>query len=52
MKRIFTVALVRELFNQLQKEEISFSRLVEILNETVKNKLAAEHEDFDSEDYL
>jgi|GEM_PF-4020607 len=33
-KRRFIVAEIRDLLNQLTKEEISFSRFVEILNET------------------
>lgn len=33
MEKIFTVALLRDLEKQVQKGEISYSRMVEILNE-------------------
>jgi len=36
MNKIFNVAQVRNLLNQLNNEEITFSRFVEILNEAQK----------------
>jgi len=35
MKKIFIVAQVRDWFNQLHREKISFSKFVELLNEKV-----------------
>lgn len=34
MKKVFTISHLKVLLNQLQAEEISFSRFVEILNQT------------------
>lgn len=37
MKKIFKVAQIKELLEQVQDGKISFSRFVEILNESVDN---------------
>lgn len=39
MKKIFTVAFMRDLEKQLNKGEISYSRMVEILNETANEAI-------------
>lgn len=39
MKKTFTTAQVMYLLNQVTTDKISFSRFVEILNETVESKL-------------
>lgn len=38
MKKIFKVAQIKDLLNQVYNEEITFSRFVEILNEHASRK--------------
>lgn len=39
MKKIFKVAQIRDLLNQVHNEKISFSRMVEIMNEIANKEI-------------
>lgn len=39
MEKIFKVAQIRDLLNQVHNEKISFSRMVEIMNEEINNEI-------------
>lgn len=47
MKKIFTKQEIRDLLNQVYREEISFSRRVEIMNEMVSEAEVSEYKDGD-----
>ena len=40
MKKTFTTAEIRELYNRFYREEISFTRMVEIMNERVSERVS------------